>query len=234
MPSGYAFENISDNSLEISHPETIKTFNFHSKGNYISVVFKKPKNSPAVCIHNIKKQQTQVPFKKLKGIVINALFHPIKPIFFVISETLIKSFHLSNLENLVKIEIPSTKAVSSSLHKSGNHLIIGCDNGKVMWFDLELTIKPLRILNCHSEIVTDVKFHSTSDLFCSASEDGSTVVYDGKVFSDLMKNPEIMPIKKISAHSKTTNEPGVTCVTFTSKLNNIISGGHDKLIRLFA
>ena len=80
-----------------------------------------------------------------------------------------------------KISIPKT-ATCASLHKNGGHILVGSDVGKVYWFDIEITSKPIKILNYHTSTVQEVQFHPKKSVFVSCAEDGSVVLSHGKIF----------------------------------------------------
>jgi ribosome biogenesis protein ERB1 len=48
-----------------------------------------------------------------------------------------------------------------------------------------------------------VSYHQRYPLFASASDDGSVHVFHGRVFSDLLQNPLIVPVKKLEGHDVT-------------------------------
>lgn len=52
----------------------------------------------------------------------------------------------------------------------------------------------------HDKALRAVAYHARYPLFASASDDGSVHVFHGRVFSDLLQNPLIVPVKKLIGH----------------------------------
>jgi ribosome biogenesis protein ERB1 len=48
--------------------------------------------------------------------------------------------------------------------------------------------------------IRDVAFHKKYPLFASSSDDGSVNIFHGMVYSDLDRNPLIVPVKSLQAH----------------------------------
>ncbi|RUS26667.1 rRNA processing-related protein [Jimgerdemannia flammicorona] len=104
--------------LVIQHSQSVKQITWHRKGDYFATVAPDAQNL-AVLIHQTTKHQTQSPFKKLKGLVQRALFHPIKPIFFVATQRYVRVYNLMKQE-LVKTLQTGVKWVSSlDIHPGG-------------------------------------------------------------------------------------------------------------------
>ena len=61
------------------------------------------------------------------------------------------------------------------------------------WFDLDLSSQPYRSLRYHAHAVRGAAFHRSYPLFASASDDAAVHVFHGRVYSDLMTNPLIVP-----------------------------------------
>ena len=115
-----------------------------------------------------------------------------------------------------------------SLHPGGDNLIIGSDDRRVCWFDMDLSTTPYKSIKYHLAAVTQTDFHSSYPLFCSSSVDGSIHIYHGMVYSDMMQNPLIVPVKIIQAHA-----PGVADCKWHPKQPWIFSCGGDKMVKLF-
>ena len=61
------------------------------------------------------------------------------------------------------------------------------------WFDLDLSSQPYRSLRYHAHAVRGAAFHRSYPLFASASDDAAVHVFHGRVYSDLMTTPLIVP-----------------------------------------
>lgn len=66
--------------VRLQHQQTVKQITWHRKGDYFATV---SPDARALYMHQTTKHLTQMPFRRLKGIVQKVAFHPIKPIFFV-------------------------------------------------------------------------------------------------------------------------------------------------------
>ncbi len=117
----------------------------------------------AVWIHQISKRHSQAPFRKIKGSVQRVLFHPSKPNFFVAvgkfihkrasligspfqTKSLISIYDLSAQKLLKTLKTGSRWISSMDIHPTGDHLIVGGYDKKLLWFDLELGMRPYKIL----------------------------------------------------------------------------------------
>jgi ribosome biogenesis protein ERB1 len=61
----------------------VKNAAWHFKGDYFVSVLDDKTSNNTVIIHQLSKQKSITPFAKMKGIVQQVKFHPIKPILFV-------------------------------------------------------------------------------------------------------------------------------------------------------
>ncbi|KAM7486441.1 hypothetical protein LguiA_002450 [Lonicera macranthoides] len=82
---------------------------------------------------------------------------------------------------------------------NGDNVIVGTREGKLGWFDMDLSSKPYKILKCHPKYVTNVAFHRTY-LLCNAPN----LVYEiTPPRPDLNLNPLIVPLEILRGHSST-------------------------------
>ncbi|XP_077982660.1 ribosome biogenesis protein bop1-B-like [Glandiceps talaboti] len=217
--------------LTIQHPKSVKEVSWHGRGDYFATV--QPQgNSTQVLIHQLTKRRTQNPFRKPKGLVQCVRFHPIRPFLFVATQKFVRVYNLLKQE-LTKKLLTNVKWVSSmAIHPSGDNLIIGSYDAKLPWFDLDLSTKPYQTLRHHRKAIRQVCYHRSYPLFASASDDGSVIVCHGMVFSDLMQNPLIVPVKVMKGHV-ITNDLGVLDCQFHPTQPWLFSSGADNTIRLF-
>lgn len=118
---------------------------------------------------------------------------------------------------------------SISIHPQGDNVIVGSYDRKMCWFDMDLSGKPYRVLKYHTGAIRNVEYHSRYPLFASCGDDGSVNVFHGRVFSDLMSNPLIVPLKSIKGHGGS----GVFDLAFHPTQPWIFSAGGDGLIKLY-
>jgi ribosome biogenesis protein ERB1 len=120
-----------------------------------------------------------------------------------------------------------------SVHPGGDNLLVGTYDRKMLWFDLDLSTKPYQTLRLHGAAVRGVAFHKRYPLFASGSDDKSLIVSHGMVYNDLLKNPLIVPLKRLQDH-ETTNDFGVFGVHFHPLQPWVFSSGADGTIKLYS
>ncbi|KAL8777680.1 MAG: hypothetical protein Q9213_007754 [Squamulea squamosa] len=218
--------------LKIHLRSTIKVISWHRRGDYLTTVSPSGQTS-SVAIHTLSKHLTQQPFRRLKGLPQSAQFHPLKPVFFVATQRTIRSYDLSKQE-LLKIIQPGARWISSfDVHPLGDNLIVGSYDKRLLWHDLDLSIRPYKTLRYHKKAIRQVKFHAGGlPLFADASDDGSLQVFHGKVVGDMMENATIVPVKVLRGHAVTGNL-GVLDLDWHPREPWCVSAGADGTCRLW-
>lgn len=218
--------------VKVSLRKTIKVISWHRRGEYFSTVSPQGQTH-AIAIHTLSKHLTQLPFRRLKGLPQSALFHPSKPIFFVATQRTIRSYDLSK-QVLLKIIQPGARWISSfDMHPGGDNLIVGSYDKRLLWHDLELSVRPYKTLRYHQKAIRAVKFHQGGlPLFADASDDGSLQIFHGKVVGDLMENASIVPLKVLKGH-QVKRELGVLDVDWHPREPWCVSAGADGTCRLW-
>ncbi|KAL8697390.1 MAG: hypothetical protein Q9201_007146 [Fulgogasparrea decipioides] len=211
---------------------TIKVISWHRRGDYLTTISPSGQTS-AVAIHTLSKHLTQQPFRRLKGLPQSAAFHPSKPIFFVATQRTIRSYDLSKQE-LVKIIQPGARWISSfDVHPQGDNLIVGSYDKRLLWHDLDLSVRPYKTLRYHKKAIRQVKFHAGGlPLFADASDDGSLQVFHGKVVGDMMENATIVPVKVLRGHG-VRRELGMLDLDWHPREPWCVSAGADGTCRLW-
>jgi ribosome biogenesis protein ERB1 len=204
---------------------------WQSKGDYFVSVSPKAQ-SAAVLIHQLSKGNSQQPFSKSKGEAQLACFHPNKPFLFVASQQHIRVYHLVK-QTMVKRLSSGCRWISSlDIHPTGDHLIVGSLDRRMVWFDLDLSSSPFKTLKYHERALRSCKFHGRYPLMASASDDGAVHVFHSMVYSDLMRNPLVVPVKILRGHT-ITKKLGVLTVAFHPTQPWLFTGGADGKIFLF-
>ena len=218
--------------IKLNLSRTVKVISWHRRGEYLSTVCPQAQSS-AVAIHTLSKHLTQLPFRKLKGLVQSASFHPSQPIFFVATQRYIRSYDLSKQE-LVKIIQPGARWISSfDVHPGGDNLIVGTYDRRLLWHDLDLSVRPFKTLRYHQKAIRGVKFHRGGlPLFADASDDGSLQIFHGKVVGDMMENASIVPLKVLRGH-QVRKELGVLDLDWHPSQPWLVSAGADGTCRLW-
>ncbi|KAM9905764.1 hypothetical protein OXX79_001950 [Metschnikowia pulcherrima] len=219
-------------SAVIECKKAIKKLAWHRKGDYFVTVSPEAKNS-AVLIHQLSKHLSQSPFRKAKGTLVDAVFHPTKPHLFVSSQRAIRVYDLAQ-QVLVKKLQPGARMLSGiDIHPRGDHLLASSYDKRVLWHDLDLSATPYKTLRYHERAVRSVRFHKGKlPLFASASDDGSIHVFHGTVYDDYMTNPLLVPLKKLTGH-KVTASIGVLALAWHPKEAWLFSAGADGTARLW-
>jgi len=208
-----------------------KHITWHRKGDYFATV-SSGGGQGGVWIHQVSRRHSQAPFKKIKGSVQLVLFHPSKPNFFVATQRYVRIYNLME-QKLVKMLTPGIRWISSmDVHPSGDHLIVGGYDRKLCWFDLELSDKPYKILRYHTRAIRSLHFHPTYPLFASSSDDGSIQIFHARVYSDLLTDPLIVPLKILRGH-EIREGLGVLQVRWVPKQPWLVSSGADSTVAVW-
>ncbi|PVU95024.1 hypothetical protein BB559_002848 [Furculomyces boomerangus] len=216
--------------ITVDHSTPIKQLVWHRKGDYLGVVLP---NSNTVLIHQLSKQTTQKPFNKMNGLVQKVCFHPIKPWFLVATQRNIRIYNLMQ-QNLIKTLMPGAKWISSlDVHPQGDNVIMGSYDKKVCWFDLDLSSMPYKTIRYHQFAVRQVCYSKAYPLFASCSDDGSIMLFHNTVYSDLLQNPLIVPVKILKGHL-ITNSLGVLDIVFHPTKPWLFSCGSDNNVFLWS
>jgi ribosome biogenesis protein ERB1 len=171
----------------------VASVRWHVKGDYFVSVSPKA-GASAVLIHQLSKGRTQQPFRKAKGEAQLACFHPNKPFLFVASQQHVRVYHLVK-QSMVKRLISGCRWISSlDVHPSGDHVIVGSLDRRMVWFDLDLSNTPYKTLKYHERALRSVGYHQRYPLMASAADDGVIHVFHSMVYSDLMRNPLLVPV----------------------------------------
>merc|ERR1712136_417490 len=100
--------------------------------------------------------------------------------------------------------VSGAKWISSvSVHPGGDHVVVGSYDRRVVWFDLDFGSTPYKTLQYHDRAVRNATFHPKKyPLLAVASDDATVSILHAKVFSDLMQNPMIVPVKRLRGHAE--------------------------------
>ncbi|XKL68637.1 hypothetical protein PGB90_006406 [Kerria lacca] len=238
------WENSSDEKWEdgiriiINHFKEIKEVTWHGRGDYFATVMTEGGNR-SVVIHQVSTRRSQIPFAKPKGLVQCILFHPVRPFLFVATQKNVRIYDLVKQELFKKLLTFAQWISSMAIHPgyylihSGDNLIVGTYDRKILWFDLDLSTKPYKTLRLHRNAVRAVAFHKRYPLFASCSDDRSVIISHGMVYNDLLQNPLIVPLKLHRDHEQ-YNDFAVLNVVFHPTQPWVFSCGADATIRLYS
>lgn len=178
------------------------------------------------------KISSSIPKSRKRFFSSKVLFHPTKPQLFVATQKYVRIYDLS-AQNLIKTLQTGLKWISSlSLHSSGDHLIIGSYDRKLLWFDLDLSNRPYKTLRYHSRAIRNVAFSKSFPLFTSVSDDGNVHIFHSTVYSEFDRNPLIVPLKVLRGHA-IVNGLGVLDAKWCGEMPWLVTAGADGDARLW-
>ncbi|XP_051147271.1 ribosome biogenesis protein BOP1 homolog [Andrographis paniculata] len=217
--------------IKLKHFKTVTKVEWHRRGDHLSALIPSGE-SRAVLIHQLSKRLTQrVPFKT-KGIPVTTVFHPSRSIFFIATQKFVRVYDLVKQRLIKKLEAGVREISSIAIHPGGDNVIVGSKDGKLCWFDMDLSTKPYRVLRCHPKDITSVAVHRSYPLFASCSEDSTAYVFHGMVYSDLNQDPLIVPLEILRGHSS-TNGRGILDCKFHPRQPWLFTAGADSVIKLY-
>lgn len=217
--------------IRLRHFKAVYSVEWHRKGDYFSTVMPAG-DSKAILIHQLSKKFTQRHPFKLHGLPVSAVFHPTRSIFFVSTKKNVRVYDLLKQKLIKKLETGLREVSSISIHPAGDNVIVGSREGKLCWFDMDLSSKPYKVLKCHPKDITNVAFHRSYPLFASCSDDCTAYVFHGTVYSDLNQNPLIVPLEILRGHAS-SNGRGVLDCKFHPRQPWLFTAGADSLIKLY-
>ncbi|KAI3752691.1 hypothetical protein L2E82_24727 [Cichorium intybus] len=197
----------------------------------VSVSWSQYDKYEGIRIKHFKKLTQRLPFK-LHGLPVSSTFHPTRSIFFVSTKKNVRVYDLVKKKFIKKLEAGVREISSISIHPGGDNVIVGSKDGKLCWFDMDLSSKPYKILKSHPKDITNVAFHRNYPLFASCSDDCTAYIFHGMVYSDLNQNPLIVPLEILHGHT-TTNGRGVLDCKFHPRQPWLFTAGADSVIKLF-
>ncbi|KAL1537741.1 Ribosome biogenesis protein 1 [Salvia divinorum] len=217
--------------IRLKHFKTVTKVEWHRKGDYLSTLMPSGE-SRSVLVHQLSKKLTQrIPFKT-KGIHVTSAFHPTRSMFFAATKKDVRVYDLLKQKLVKKLE-PGVREISSlAIHPGGDNAIVGSKDGKLCWFDMDLSSKPYKVLRCHGKDITSVAYHRSYPLFVSSSDDCTAYVFHGMVYSDLNQNPLIVPLEILRGHSSFDGR-GVMDCKFHPRQPWLFTAGADSLIKLY-
>ncbi|KAK6590884.1 hypothetical protein RS030_111869 [Cryptosporidium xiaoi] len=230
------FKSIN-NIIIIKHQSTIKCLSWHNKGGYLVVVSPRSVSpSQRVVIHSINRCSSITAFKKLNGMVKSAQFHNINPWLVVATQKCVRIIDLtSNKTNNNKLGNQSTnkKLVKKligvddptciSIDPTGKHIFVGQSNGRVAWYDLDLSNTPYKLLRYSDSSIKQVQFHLNKSMIFTANKNGNINIFHSRMPSDIMSDPVFIPLKLIREEFST-----VTSAVWHPKQPWIFSSGVNK------
>ncbi|MQM10560.1 hypothetical protein Taro_043454 [Colocasia esculenta] len=215
-------------AIRLVHLKAVSAVEWHSKGDYFITLV------PTLLIHRLSKKLTFNPLKRLHGLPVSSVFHPSRRILFVATKKNVRVYDLSKETPtfVKKLETGVREVSSVAIHPAGDNVIVGSKDGKLCWFDMDLSSQPYKTLRTHAKDITNVAFHRSYPLFASSSDDCTAYVFHGMVYSDLNQNPLIVPLEILRGH-KDSNGRGVMDCKFHPRQPWLFTAGADSVVKLF-
>ncbi|KAH8740237.1 hypothetical protein FG386_001512 [Cryptosporidium ryanae] len=226
-----------NNLVLIKHQSTIKSLSWHNKGGYLAVVSPRSISpSQRVIIHSINRCSSITAFKKLNGMVKSVQFHNVNPWLVVATQKCVRIIDLtssktgnSKLGNqntnkkLVKKLIGFEDPTCISIDSTGKHIFVGQSNGRIAWYDLDLSNTPYRLLRYSDSSIKQIQFHLNKSMLFTSNKNGNINVFYSKMPNDIMSEPTFIPLKLIKEEFSI-----ITSSVWHSKQPWIFSAGINK------
>ena len=194
----------SISSLSIDLGFRVKHLAWHAAGDYLVASTAAPGGARTVSVHRLSTGASQAPFRKLKGGAPGPVaFHPTRPALLLACGAHVRVYDLAAqaLEKKLVGSSGGGGAAALAVHPRGEHVAVGGGDGRLAWYDLDLSPRPFRALRYHARGVRGAAFHATHPLLATAGDDGAAHVLHGCVYNDLVTPPLIVPLKVLPAHS---------------------------------
>ena len=216
--------------VDVGHLVTHLTW--HHKGDYFATTSKPSSASSHILIHRLSAHASHSPFARQKGAVSCCSFHPTQPFFLLAARSSVLVYHLVRAVLVKRLLTPMQLISSLAVHPSGDHVLVSSYDRKVCWFDLDMGASPYRTLKYHTRAVRRVAFHPTYPLFASAADDGCVHIFHATVYTDLLTNAMLVPLKIIRAHA-VTSELGVLDCCWHATQPWLVTAGADHAVTLW-
>lgn len=165
--------------------------------------------------------------------MVQVKFHPMRSHFFVLAEDRVRIYDLTKQQLIKKLTSKNKGAMTAfDIHPGGDNVLIGSEDNKISWYDLDLSTRPFKSLQFHKHAIRGVSFHKKYPLFASASDDCTIQVFHGMVYDDLNMNALIVPVKILKGHTF-TDSSGVLACEFHPNQPWIFTAGADGNIHLY-
>eukprot|EP00762_Andalucia_godoyi_P006831 ANDGO_00885.mRNA.1 hypothetical protein len=207
----------------------------HAKGDYIASVSPTAPRAQAVIVHQLSTARSQPAMAKAPTTPKNVIFHPTRPFLFISSIRSVRIVDLVTASVTKKVSPLHVMGISSmAIHsQTGDHLIIGTTDRRVIWIDLDAPSAPVRVLRHHTKAVGTVAFSQKYPLFATGADDAAMGVFHGSVHDDLVTPPTIVPLKLIAKAHERHEHRGVLDVQFHPHQPWLFSAGADGRVRLW-
>lgn len=191
------YKLITHNVICISMLYYLEGIRWHSKGDYFAT-FRNEKHASSLIIHRFSKFESQIPFNKAIGEIQDIQFHPRKPLIYIALKREIRCFNLQSCQMQEKYTSSQRWISTIALHPMGLNLLAGDIDGRVSWYDMDLSHEPFKTFCYHrNQPCRNVCFHNNINyhLWSTCSDDGKIYIFYCKMFRDVFADPILIPLK---------------------------------------
>ena len=186
----YSWMNLSKTVLSVSSPFHLSGVSWHHKGDFLCVY---GSNINEICVHQISKRTSQKLSIEGNNNISKIIFHPCKPFILVASMKFMVIYDLKIQQVLRKFAFESTRITTLDVHPQGDYILVGCDNGKLYWYNIEQSSKAERALSFSCGVIS-VEFHMIYPFFSLELNDSSVQIFSFFI-ADVLSNVAIRPLK---------------------------------------
>jgi ribosome biogenesis protein ERB1 len=225
--------------VRLQHAAVIKHVSWHRRGDYVAALAPDAAAKRlALAVHQLSTGRSQSPFGRRKGSGSgNKLtwceFHPTRPSFALSTQRHVRVYDLATMQLEKKLSPGVQWIASFDFHGGGDNLVLSTYDRRVVWFDLDLSVRPYRTLRFHKKAVRRVRCHAKYPLFASCSDDLTVQVLHANTYpDDLLKNPLLVPLQILRGH-RANGELGVLDLAWHPTQPWLATTGADHTIRLW-
>lgn len=180
----------------LHHTSMVNEAVWHPKGRYFSTVFGDKRD---LLIHSLERNESQAPFIKHNGPINGVLFHPTRPLFIICSSRSVQMYNLKTQVLERKFARGMTVNTCMCMSPSGSSFIVGSQDGKVLWYDVD-GAEPSKVISLRGGSISSVAWHRSHPLLATAGHNGDVNLFH---ISEASVEPLIVPVNLIrSAGSK--------------------------------
>ncbi|GMT28412.1 hypothetical protein PFISCL1PPCAC_19709, partial [Pristionchus fissidentatus] len=210
----------------------IRQLVWHAKGDYLGTLGNTDVPE-AVVIHQLSTAKSQMPFSKKKGLIRSIAFAVTVPHLFIATQRHIRVYDLAKCALLKKLQANMQTVSIMRADNTGENLFVGGLDRRFSWMDLQLSTRPWRTFKHQASAIRDISYHKRLPLLATAGDDQQAVVYYAKIYTDSFKDNEIVPVKRLGAHTKLGDQCVLSCEWHPTRAW-LITGGADGRIALFS
>jgi ribosome biogenesis protein ERB1 len=206
------YQLLNKDVICISTLHAISGVDWHASGDYFAT-FSEENMSSALIIHRFSNFDSQLIFSKSVGNIQFIRWHPLqhKPLLYVACKRIIYCVNLKSCKIVSRFLSPMIGWITCfDVHRSGLNLLVGGLEGKVAWYDIDLSHTPFKTFNYHrnKHCVRACAYHPHANyqhLWATTADDGKIYVFYCRMFRDKFEDPILIPLKILSLNSNTGN-----------------------------